>query len=237
MLLPDSLDHSIQMTSLNKLKSFEEYDAAKNHGDNAAALKIVDRVLKKDKLKELENLLDKGRETIFVPIINSEMNKRLNVLPNAYAQRLAETFNGNVLEDIVKIKGTKNTGATQSERLLKSIGFDGNITSTSAQYVIVDDNYTSGKTIMAFMEHIKKQGGDVKAVTTLAASRYGAGIKISELDLDKLRSAVKVTDKEIENVIGHKISQFTKAELNAVLSTVRTGGFAGLKRLYSKKNG
>ena len=56
--LPDSLDRTVQQTSLANLKKQPGYEAAKCHGDVKAADDVVTALLKRDRIKELKAKLD-----------------------------------------------------------------------------------------------------------------------------------------------------------------------------------
>lgn len=108
-----------------------------------------------------------------------------------------------------------NIGASLKKRFTNKYTYTGAIPDAQAQYVIVDDNYTSGNTIIAMIEHIMEQGGTVSAVSILIASRYGKGIKPSEYLLEKLKEIPNFIGK-IEEEYGKGIEYFTAAELRAI---------------------
>ncbi len=153
-----------------------KYLKGKYLGDIAAAREILANILDErgNVAAELEKSLDKDKKTYFVPVINvEEPSKKNNQFPIAYAQFLANKFNGNAFYDIMKSKGKANTGATKKERFNKAIKFIGDIADKDAQYVIVDDNYTQGGTVYALIEHLIKQGADMRHVMTLGFSMQG----------------------------------------------------------------
>ncbi len=247
--LPDSLSKAFTMGKLGQLKGVpgtpenKDYRRAKYHGDVDAANRVVRRMLNKNKAIALGKALDADKPILFVPVINSEKNNQLNVLPLRYAKKLAEVFSAEVNGNIVKMSGKPNTDVPLEERISQDITFDGDLPGGDYQVVIVDDNFTSGKTVMALMGHLQVLGAEVRAVSTMAYSaRNGAQIKPTEKQLDKIRQYAKMDpgsrgkniDDYIREVTGHDINQFTGAEANAVAKKQASKAF---RPLYPQRDG
>lgn len=226
--LPDSLHNVTAQTSLIALKgkkgsdSHIQYNAAKTGGDTKAAAEVVHRVIKSDKIESIRKTLDPKKPVYIVPVVNVEGNA-VNRLPFAYAHRLARHLGGKVVHSVVKTQGTPNTNEKANVRLTKHIGYEGTIPDPDGQYIIADDNYTSGRTVMALFEHMKAQGADVKTVTTLASSRYGYGIKPREGAIDKLAEHTGLNKSEMGAILGHEVEHLTNAEINNILRTTKRG--------------
>ena len=119
------------------------------------------------------------------------------------------------------------------------MAFDGAIPeiSANAQYVVLDDVYTLGGSVRALMEHIQKQGGNIKAVSTLGSSRFGNRIKPSKIQLEKLRHEYSLTDKKIKEIAGYEIEYFTGAEIQAILGCrSKNKSCETFKRFFSPEN-
>lgn len=236
--LPDNLSKVIVQTNLRTLSIQNSYLSAKKNGDNIAALDIVTKLVKDDKIQAMSELLNQNKPIYFVPVVNVEANNQLNQLPIQYADFLANAFNGNVFLDIVKTQGTPNTNELLSARIKKNIVFNGSIKDKNAQYVIVDDNYTSGKTILALMEHLKSEGADIKAVTTLGFSKYSYYLKPHEHSIEALKNKLSIPDSDIKLIIGHTFNYMTNSEIQALNmnSTISKYGHVGLISFYQDNN-
>jgi len=236
--LPDSMNEVVNHTSLSSLqgkkgsKEHAEYLAAKNDGDVEAALNVVDRVLKPAVIENIRKQLDPNKPLYVVPVRQRESDS-MNAIPVAYAGRMAEALDGSVVTSIVKTEGGKNTGKSQSDRLMDKHGYDGEVPDADGQYIIVDDNYTSGNTIVPLIELIQSQGGSVPVLSTLAISRYGKSFKPKQEKINKLTEQTGLTKNEINTIIGHDLENLTGTELQIILNTTRQGdGAAKLRGLF-----
>ncbi len=223
--MPESLNEALTLTNLPYLMKQEGYNEAKKQGNAEKANEIVVILLEKhpEKLREIQSKLEPNKSVYFVPVINAEQNKRMNSLPTQFAKILAKKLNGNYVDNIFKT-GTPNTGVHTIERTTKNIDYEGNIPDKNGQYVIVDDNFTSGSTVLSLYEHIKAQGGDVKLITSLGFSKRGKTIKIQEKTLTELLKYVILeskgaiqNEKQLSEYIGYDIRKHTNAEINAII--------------------
>jgi hypothetical protein len=239
--LPEDLHNVTAQTSLIALKGKKgsdrhtEYTAAKTGGDDHAAINVVERVTKDHKIEAIRKTLDPNKPIYIVPVINVE-GKALNRLPVAHAYKLADKLGGHVVSSIVKTQGTPNTNEKADARLTKHIGYDGTIPDPNGQYIIADDNYTSGRTVMALFEHLRAQGADVKGITTLASSRYGYGIKPREGAIDKLAEHTGLNKSEMGAILGHEVEHLTNAEINTILRTSKRGAESFRSRFATQGN-
>jgi hypothetical protein len=244
--LPDTLNEAITQTSLAKLKGKEgtperqKYDNAKGNEfmqqgaseeqRTEDALDTVLPLVKDAKVKEIQDMLDPDKPIYVLPVQQRESVGE-NKIPTTYANILSGKISGQLLDGIYKQKGKHNTGASQIARLEDKKVFVGEVP-TDGQIVIVDDNYTSGGTIIALMEHIKAQGGNVVALTTLSASRYGKGVKAKPEYIQSLINDIDLPVPEIEAIIGHSLEGLTNAEINLIRNSTRKGGERGLRKLF-----
>jgi len=238
--LPDSMADAVTHTSLYYLQGKEnsperkDYLDAKEKGDIDAAFRTVDRVFKSKQIDAIKSMLDPQKKIFVIPVHQQE-DEEVNALPVAYANRIAVALGGNVVESIVKSGGTKNTGKKQVDRLHDTHEYEGEIPDADGQYIIVDDNFTSGSTITPLIDMVQKAGGDMRVVSTLAASKYGYGIKPHADKLEKLRSDTGLTDEALKSIIGHDPKNLTNAQLGIVLNATRTGGEEALRRIFASK--
>ena len=118
----------------------------------------------------------------------------------------------------MKTGGAHNTDASQLERSANRTSVEGPV-DPDVQYVIVDATFTSGDTVMAFIDHVISNGGTVSAVTTLADSRNQNYLKPRPQDTEKLLARFGTTRQSLENEIGFSLGQFTGAELFRIANT------------------
>jgi len=198
--------------------------------DSASAKKIAENIFgsknAEQKLVEFSRRLDPDKKIIFVPVLNIEQNNRLNELPNALAHALSSKFPGSeVSTDVLKNESRAKTGAALDERTGKVITFDGEITDKNAQIVIVDDNFTSGDTVLSLYQRLLDTGSnDVRGILTFSASRYGTGLKIDQSTIDKLKNRTNLSTEQIEEIIGNEIEYLTEAEANQIISFAHAKG-------------
>jgi hypothetical protein len=157
------IETSLHTNISNLKKDAANYDAAKA-GDIVAAQKVVDRVVKEEKIKNLP------KDATVVPVISMESTGQ-NMLPLAYAAKISQV-NGNKIDvGIVQSFKSYHTGASPAGRLLRPVFFEGPV-NPGEKYIIVDDVATSGATMSALAAHIKENGGIVEAISVLAQGRF-----------------------------------------------------------------
>ncbi len=243
--LPPSLQKNFARTSLLNLKGIPGYYKAKYDGDADAAYDVVRKVMCNDvgreRILEIFSWLNNNEPVCFVPVINSERKWSINAIPYAYARILSSYYSeisgstARVLDDIVKVS-SPNTGLGHSFRLANKVVYDGKIPDKRSKYILVDDAYTFGRTVMSLMEHIVAQGGNVVLVTTLA-SRYTHQIKPSDGLIEKFRNEYKINNETIKEITGNEIEYFTAGEICGLnLNPNRKLGPEGLRRICAKEN-
>ncbi len=243
--LPPSLHRNFARTSLLNLKGIPGYSRAKNDGDPVSAYEVVKKVMCNEtgrvKMLELFSWLEKDVPVCIVPVIGAERKWSINALPLAYAKVLAGYYSeltgasARVLDSIVKVS-RPNTGLGHSFRLGNRVTYDGKIPDGNFQYILADDTYTFGRTVMSLMEHIVSQGGNVVLISTLA-SRYTHQIKPSDELIDKFRKEYRITNDNIREITGNEIEYFTAGEICGLnLNPNRKLGPEGLRRICTKEN-
>jgi hypothetical protein len=149
-------------TTVGKLKSHPDYDAAKS-GDQDAALRVIDQVFKPRKLTDSCDLI--------VPVLQLDQGKQ-NMLAIAYALRLGRELGAEVFLGISQSNQVSHTGADATTRILGQPTFLGQI-APGRRVVIVDDVATFGSTLANLRGWIEHQGSQVIRATTLGATFGG----------------------------------------------------------------
>ena len=164
-------------TTVGKLKSHPDYDAAKA-GDQDAALRVIDRVFKPGKVTDSCDLI--------VPVLQLDQGKQ-NMLAVAYALRLSRELGAEVFLGISQSNQVSHTGADATTRILGQPTFLGDIPE-GRRVVIVDDVATFGSTLANLRGWIEHQGAHVIRATTLGATFGGTKLAQPKEALEKLLS-------------------------------------------------
>lgn len=171
------------------IKAHPDYVAAKA-GDDAAADRFVGAMIKPESLEQAKRRF--GADAIYAPVVAEEA-KGHNAIPVHMAQFYAAHAGGSVDTAIIQANRAFHTGAGPMERLANRPLFDGDVIK-GGKYVLVDDVSVMGSTLAAMADHIRRNGGEVAGVVTLAnASRSGV-----------LR-APKAHVADIERRYGHEV--------------------------------
>jgi hypothetical protein len=131
----------------------------------------------------------------------------------------------------VKKSGAANTVASLEERSSNLQTFAGEI-DREAQYILVDDTFTSGDTLMALYEFITKGGGKVAAFSTIAAGRYQNYIGHRPQDVAKLLDRAGVDSDGFRREFGFPVEQLTGSEVYRFANLDR--GWKGVEGLRSR---
>ncbi len=242
--LPDNLAEATTHTSLAFLKGKDgtprrqKYEEAKRKGNDRFARQVIDASVKPGVFADIKRKLNPNKPIYIVPVQQTE-GERLNRLPMAYAMRLAQKVGGKIVRNIVRVEGKHNTDATEADRLMNRIRFDGNIPDKNGQYVIADDNYTSGNTTMALVQHLMSKGIDPEYihVTSISASRRGKGIIPRAGQIEGMLRDSGLTREALSSIIGHDVGGFTDAEINIIRDQIRKStrstGSESLRRIFA----
>jgi hypothetical protein len=162
-------------TTVAKLKSHPDYDAAKL-GDQDAALGVIAQVFKPGKVTDSCDLI--------VPVLQLDAGKQ-NMLAVAYALRLGRELGAEVFLAICQSNQVSHTGADATTRILGQPTFVGQI-APGRRVVIVDDVATFGSTLANLRGWIEHQGAHVIQATTLGATFGGTKLAQSKDAFAKL---------------------------------------------------
>jgi hypoxanthine-guanine phosphoribosyltransferase len=211
------------MINLSRFKdktngNYELWYKAKR-GDVRAAVTLIDKVIKTDKIRELGKQYP---DAILVPVHAEEVAGR-NVLPLAFASRIARITGQEIDNDIVQSNRAHRTDKSKLERLIQKVAFDGEVKS-GYNYIIIDDVVTQGGTIKGLRNHILENGGNVVAVVAIAPG-YAAPLQLSLTPETKNKLEVKF-DGQINNLlneygIAKDVGELTEAEGRSLLRQVR----------------
>jgi hypothetical protein len=152
-----------------EIKRHPDYRAAKA-GDNAAAVRFVSDIVKPDSVAAARQRF--GADVIYAPVIAEEASGH-NSIPRTLAEYYAATTGGRTASGILQTNRAHHTGAKAMERLAIRPRFDGPV-EQGGRYVLVDDVSVMGSTLAEMADHIRRNGGTVVGIVTLAnASRSG----------------------------------------------------------------
>lgn len=229
---PRSLASVVTHTNLAGLKRQAGFDAAKKHGDFKAAVQIVDAVVKREYIEGIRSLIPENSKIYIIPVAQRETN-RLNMLPAAYARKLAKELGGEVWTGIAKVSGKSNTGASLDERLKNLQIFRGELPPENSILIIADDTFTSGGTVTALIDHLAQGGRTPLCVTTLAFASYQKGLIPTKDEINGLLRKTGLTQREFESEFGYSPRFLTGAEIRSYLHRGRGGIDGARARFYS----
>ena len=116
------------------------------------------------------------------------------------------------LPNFPQFRGRPNTNASVKDRVTNLQEFIGDVIPGRA-YVVVDDTFTSGDTLISLIQHIVDGGGRVVAATTLADGRWQNYLKPRAEDVKIILDKLGLNEAEFHHEIGIPISQFTGSEI------------------------
>ena len=181
----------VSVTNVYTLTAHPSYKDAKKNGSLFHAKNVVESIVK-DR-EEYKRLAD-YKDATLIPIMGSDKENSKNQLPIALAEKLSEMSGMPVDLSFYKKNLQHNTDATWEDRVLSNDHWQGNVKKGN-NYILVDDVFTSGMTLNSLKNYIEDNGGKVIAVTSLAASRYGKQLGVTDEQLSSLRHI----DKEESN--------------------------------------
>ena len=213
-------------TSAAYARNHPEFDAAK-HGDFDAALRLVDDLVKDDRIKQIAEEYPNA-----LVVYNHKMQgERINMIPAAYAAKFS-AIGMKVEHDIIAITDVSHTNASDIARISKRMRYEGNVTQ-GADYILLDDFITSGAELRDMRDYIQSKGGNVVAMTTLGHGSYGklTDIRIDDRYIECLKQN-GITDKELRKYgIASEIGCLTLSEAAKLARLVNARAKAAASRL------
>ena len=172
-------------------KRHPDFYAAK-HGDFDAAIRLVDALVKDEKVLEVA----RQHPNAHVAYIHRRQGDGINMIPAAYAAKFA-ALGMTVEDDIIAVTNVSHTNASDVARLGRRVRFDGEVT-RGADYILLDDFITSGAELRDLRDYISSRGGNVVMITTFGHGSFGklSDIRIDNDYISKLREA-GITDQDL----------------------------------------
>lgn len=212
---PETAQQIIIHTNIQKLKGQPEYYQAKYLACSVKAYEMSKRLIKIERLRSIFHHVDIYKNVYIVPVQQAE-KFGYNVIPLGLAYLIKERFGFKMVKNIYRTKGVPNTGKSLIDRACNNIIFEGKIPEKGAQYILVDDTHTTGKTLKCLADHISEQGGNVACLTTLSTSRYGVQFKPTQEQLEILKDIPNFRHK-LDTIYGTTEEYLTGGQIQSFL--------------------
>jgi len=222
-LWPNNLTKVIPLSTIVKMKSHRDYNAAKS-GDIDAAYRLTNDILNGKKQRQKIEEFGLVYPTAILVGVHAVEAMGKNKIPESLAQMIGIMANLNVDEDIVQSVKVVRTGSDSVYRLAYRPKFTGKV-QPGNQYILVDDVVTGGGTFGELRYYIECQGGKVVDMVCMAASKFSTNIVLTEktqLSLENNYDIVQLSNflKEFD-IYGGNYRYLTESEGRTLL---RIGG-------------
>ena len=181
----------VNHTSASVARQHPDFHAAK-HGDMDAALRLVDSLVKDEKVVEIAQQYPSAHI-----VYNHKMQGGdINMIPAAYAAKFSAA--GMVVEHgVIAITDVSHTGASDIARLSKRMRFEGEVR-RGKDYILLDDFITSGAELRDLRDYIQSKGGNVVMMTTFGHGSFGRlkDIRIDNDYISRLKAS-GITDQDL----------------------------------------
>ena len=194
-----------RLSTISRLKSHPLYSSAKAgcmDSANSIAADLIPRITL--------------RPSIICPVIKASGNR----IPLAMAVKLAEQNTLCAYTTQVLLSNPKSHPA-MAGRIYSNPEFSGKV--HAANYTLVDDVYTTGKTLITLKQYIEDKGGNVIDIICLGSSK-ATGFELSKLDIKRLKG------KFPEINLYYDIMNFTKPMARYVMR------FNSLQAFHTRTN-
>jgi hypothetical protein len=187
----DSFPAVVNHTSSSVARHHPDFLAAKR-GDYDAAIRLVDDLVKDDKVIEVATRFPEAH----IAYIHRQSGDGINMIPAAFAAKFSAA-GMTVEDDIIAVTNVSHTDASDVARLSRRMRFEGNVTQ-GASYIILDDFITSGAELRDMRDYISSKGGNVVMITTFGHGSFGrlTDIRIDNDYKNKLKEA-GITDQDL----------------------------------------
>lgn len=206
-----------------------DFKAAK-HGDFQAALRLVDELVKDEKIAMIARQFPNAH-IIYNHKIQGD---GINMIPAAYAARFS-AIGMTVEHDIIAVTDVSHTNASDISRISKRMRFEGNV-NRGADYILLDDFITSGAELRDLRDYVSSRGGNVVAMTTFGHGSFGKlkDIRIDEAYKQKLDDA-GVTDNDLRKYgIASEIGCLTLGEAAKLTRMVNSRTKTKASQVYGR---
>ena len=219
----------VNHTSSAVARHHPDFKAAK-HGDFQAALRLVDELVKDEKVAMIARQFPKAN-IIYNHKIQGD---GINMIPAAYAARFS-AVGMTVEHDIIAVTNVSHTNASDVSRISKRMRFEGHV-SKGVDYILLDDFITSGAELRDLRDYVNSQGGNVVAMTTFGHGSFGKlkDIQIDEVYKQKLGDA-GVTDNDLRKYgIASEIGCLTLGEAAKLARLVNSRAKAKTSQVFGR---
>jgi hypothetical protein len=166
------------------------------------------------------------RAAIVAPVVLREAaSLNFNMLPIALAERVAMVSRGVLQTDIVQTNVAGHTELNLAQRSLHRPVFAGAVES-HAKYILVDDVVTSGATLAELAAFIRRRGGDIVGIVSLAAGYGSTTLAVRSGTLSALRSKHGSIEGTFIEAFGYGFGALTEREARNLIG-LDTAGING----------
>lgn len=181
----------INHTSSAIARKHPNFHAAK-HGDYDAALRLVDDLVKDDKVYYIAKLYPNAH----IAYNHKMQGGSINMIPAAFAAKFS-AMGMDVEHNIIAVTDVSHTNASDISRISKRVRFEGDV-KKGMDYILLDDFITSGAELRDMRDYIQSKGGNVVMMTTFGHGSFGKlrGIRISNDLIERLKAS-GITDQDL----------------------------------------
>ena len=208
----------VNHTSSAIARRHPDFHAAK-HGDYDAALRLVNDLVKDDKVVSITRQYPHAHI-----VYNHKMQGgNINMIPAAYAAKFS-ACGMTVEHDIIAITDVSHTNASDIARISKRMRFEGKVTK-GVDYILLDDFITSGAELRDLRDYIESKGGHVVMMTTFGHGSFGRlkDIRIDNNYIERLKAS-GITDQDLQ-----------KYGIASTINCLTIGEAAKLSRMVNAK--
>lgn len=219
----------VNHTTLAVARHHPDFKAAK-HGDFQAALRLVDELVKDEKIAMIARQFPNAH-IIYNHKIQGD---GINMIPAAYAVRFS-AIGMTVEHDIIAVTDVSHTNASDISRISKRMRFEGHV-NRGTDYILLDDFITSGAELRDLRDYVNSQGGNVVAMTTFGHGSFGKlkDVRIDEAYKQKLGDA-GVTDNDLRKYgIASEIGCLTLGEAAKLTRMVNSRAKGKTSQVYGR---
>jgi hypothetical protein len=207
--LPKVISHGVSRHS-----GWQELSQQKYNINFATA--FVRQTVKDGVLKRLKQDFDRFNPIIVAVMSVNDNSGQYNRLPLAYELQLANDTNWRTEPTILKINQSGHTRASAIERLFCPSIFDGPVIA-GENYILVDDQFTTGGTLADLHGFITNNGGNVVAATTLTRNPRSDFLQQS-IETRARLTAYPNFSRDFREVTGFGTECLTDAEARFILT-------------------
>jgi adenine/guanine phosphoribosyltransferase-like PRPP-binding protein len=206
---PDNFPKVQFAAPLGSADKHPRYQAAKS-GDVEAARELVNDLVNEAAIDRVRKVIG-ARSPIVVSAFAEEATGR-NMIPVAYAAKIAKALSLTVDQGIIQSTRVKRTGEGSDYRLANHAVFEGDVAS-GQDYLIVDDTLTMGGTLASLRGHIEANGGRVIGATTLTGFGSDGQLALSDkMRQDLWRKHGEPLNEYLQEEFGYDIDSLTQGE-------------------------